>query len=148
MDETVLVVDDSATVRKLACAFVEDAGYRVLEASCHAEAVDKACQCGSVDAVVADIVMPDGSGFELVRKLRRIHPAMRVLYMSAYHEAHLANDFIAKPFSAADLRDALRVLLEGDDDREQTSPLFHLGRPPGLTYTASPPNSRSEHDGQ
>jgi DNA-binding NtrC family response regulator len=109
---TVLIVDDNDIVRKLVCAYVKGGGYRVIEADSPADALEKAAACVRIDAVMVDLVMPDGGGIPLVPALKRIHPSLRTLYMSAHADAGLSGCFIAKPFSSAKLLKALRLLLD------------------------------------
>ena len=110
--ETVLIVEDNDLVQKLVCRYVERAGYRVIRAGSAADALVQARACGWVDVVVADVVLPDGSGIALVQSLKRIYPELRTLYMSGYADARLTGGFIAKPFSSAELIEALRLLLD------------------------------------
>jgi DNA-binding NtrC family response regulator len=135
MRETLLIVDDNDSVRELVCAYVQQAGYRVIEAASSAHALNKARVCESIDIVLADVVLPDGSGFELVRSLERIYPSLRALYMSGYADAHLANSFIAKPFTASALRDALRLLLDRTRSETIVSPRPAVSAA-GKTYQA------------
>ena len=113
--ETVLIVDDNDLVRTLVCAQVQSAGYRVLEAESPAAALELARCCGNVDVVLTDLAMPGGGGVALVAALQNRHPALRALFMSGFTDARVPGSFIAKPFSAAELLDALRRLLEEND---------------------------------
>ncbi|MCX8018190.1 MAG: response regulator, partial [Rhodocyclaceae bacterium] len=74
---TVLIVDDSLTVRKITGRLLERAGYRVMTAKDGEEALERLRQCRPA-AILADIEMPRMDGFELVRRLRA-EPALAEL---------------------------------------------------------------------
>ena len=93
----VVYVDDDATMVILVERILERAGYRVstYERAQQAIAAVRA-QPEGVDLVVTDFNMPDVSGLELARELRRIRPGLPVVISSGYitqelrDEAHLA----------------------------------------------------------
>jgi PAS domain S-box-containing protein len=119
--ETVLLVEDETGVRRLAQRILENAGYRVIEASSPAEARKLFAEHrATIDLVLTDVVMPESSGPELFQSLAAQQPALKVLYMSGYTEDAIVRQagldrglpFVQKPFTAAVLartvRDALR----------------------------------------
>ena len=69
-EKTILVVDDEADIRDMLRIALEMADYRVIEAdnaqSAHALAIDE-----QPDLILLDWMMPDMSGIELVRRLKR-----------------------------------------------------------------------------
>jgi two-component system chemotaxis response regulator CheY len=69
MDRTILVVDDSATVRKFVSVSLSMKGYRVVTASDGMDALEKLPQ-ENVELVVTDLNMPTMDGFELIKTLR------------------------------------------------------------------------------
>ena len=83
--ETVLLVDDEAALRAVACEVLRRKGYRVLEAHDgeHALAVSQG-HPGRIDLLVTDVVMPRMSGAELAVRLVEARPDTRVLFMSGY----------------------------------------------------------------
>jgi two-component system cell cycle sensor histidine kinase/response regulator CckA len=84
-DETVLLVEDEASVRKLLSHVLRKRGYRVLEASRGEQAFEIFEREGSrINLVLTDMVMPGMSGRELAGCIRRIAPATRVVLMSGY----------------------------------------------------------------
>ena len=118
--ETILLVEDEAAVRLLVRNVLTQHGYRVLEASCGAEALS-ICESyqGPVHLVLTDVVMPGLKGPELVDRLRRRIPNSRVLYISGYtdnaieyfrHAEH-NNAFLAKPFSLDEVLKKVREVL-------------------------------------
>jgi PAS domain S-box-containing protein len=107
-DATVLVVEDEESVRTLATRALGELGYDALAAADGRAALDLlAARGGRVDLVVTDLVMPGMNGRQLGDELARLHPDVRVLYMSGYTDDDamlrglVAPDapFVAKPFS-------------------------------------------------
>ncbi len=119
--ETVLVVEDEATVRALVREVLVERGYRVLEASHGAEGLEVARgHQGEIHLVVTDAVMPGMGGREMVQRLARERPEARILYISGYtddavvrHGAHTGEiHFLSKPFPPEVLLRRVRALLD------------------------------------
>jgi len=96
--ETVLLVEDDESLRRLAGAILKKQGYRVIEASSGVEALD-ICRrrSGDIDLVLSDLVMPEMTGQQLTSELRRIYPEMKVVLMSGYAERTMVNQIAADP---------------------------------------------------
>lgn len=119
--EVVLVVEDDETVRKLAVSILKRFGYRVLEAALPGEAL-LLCETRQerVDLVLTDVVMPQMSGKELVERMKRRHPEMKVLYMSGYTDNAIVHhgvleaglNFLQKPFTVEGLSKKVREVLD------------------------------------
>lgn len=114
--QTVLVVDDEASMRSIVCDVLEAAGYRVLEAANGAAALARAATAEApVDLVLTDLAMPGMDGLTLVRHLRAAHPDLRVLIMSGLPEPDQAGvareTFLQKPFTSDALEQAVREAL-------------------------------------
>jgi len=116
----VLVVDDDQRVRHVTAQLLARHGYDVRVAAGGREAVQIVGRGKSdVAAVLLDLNMPDLSGEETLRELRRSHPDLPVLVSSGNGEVdvpgHIVWDartaFIQKPYRAADLYAALARLL-------------------------------------
>lgn len=118
---TILVVEDEDAVRALVQEILADGGYRILEARNGAEGLEIARQHdGPIHLVVTDVLMPELSGPELVRRLRRERPGVPVLFISGYVGNHALRDdtagaaaFLRKPFNTVDLARTVRDMLEG-----------------------------------
>ncbi|MCC7075465.1 MAG: PAS domain S-box protein [Deltaproteobacteria bacterium] len=119
--ETVLLVEDEEVVRRVIERVLKKAGYTVLSAGGGGDALLLCEQHpGRIDLVLTDVVMPHMSGRELVERLARMRPGMKVLYMSGYTDdaivqhgvAQSAVRFVAKPFSAAELSGKVRAVLD------------------------------------
>jgi CheY-like chemotaxis protein len=82
MPLTILVVEDYAPLREVTCAALhERATFRILEAADGLEAVGKAEEL-QPDLVLLDLNLPKMSGFEAAKRIRRLTPHARVLFMS------------------------------------------------------------------
>jgi signal transduction histidine kinase/ActR/RegA family two-component response regulator len=118
--ETILLVEDDASVRRLTSRFLASLGYNVLEASNSGEALMIFERPGTrVDLLLTDIVMPHVSGVETATRLRQIWPGLRVLYMTGFARetsALLSEDadapVIFKPFNRATLARRVRQALD------------------------------------
>jgi signal transduction histidine kinase len=120
--ETILVVEDDETVRKLAERILTHFGYTVLavgdprDAGGVLEAHD-----GHVSLLLTDVVMPGMNGRELYDQLALSHPRLRVLYASGYTDNAIVHrgvldpgiPFISKPFTLAQLARKVREVLDG-----------------------------------
>lgn len=118
--KSVLLVEDHDTVRNVLRAILEEAGYEVLAAARPTEAL-ALCpkRAGALDLVVADFVLPDMDGPELVEQIRNVHPRIPALYISGYLSDDLPEGrfsepgatFMQKPFRAEAFLHAVRELL-------------------------------------
>jgi PAS domain S-box-containing protein len=127
---TILLVEDEEKVRKLTRAMLERHGYRVLEANGGQEAL-QLCRAenGVVDLVLSDLVMPLMSGDRLAVELRRLRPALIVLFMSGFAEHAVVNqallapdvDFISKPFTAVALLNKVNQALNSSSQSSSQS---------------------------
>jgi len=97
--ETILVVEDDATVRQLTRRTLERAGYRVLEASDAVEALRIwEQQQRAIDLLMTDIVMPEGvNGRELAERLHASKPGLRVILTSGYSADMAGQDLSLRP---------------------------------------------------
>ncbi len=119
-DESILLVEDEAPVRRAARSILRRRGYTVIEAANGEEALVLAAQNPHVALVVTDVIMPGMNGRELSIRLKDVLPQARVLYMSGYTadrvlehgitEGELA--FLRKPFNADGLAHKVREVLD------------------------------------
>jgi len=89
--ETILVVEDDVQVRNFACGQLQSLGYKVIEADHPARALEIIRGDVEIDLLFTDVVMPGMSGRELVDEVRKVHPALKVLYTSGYAENALVH---------------------------------------------------------
>lgn len=69
MGKTILIVDDSASIRQLVNFTLRGAGYKVVEAVDGADAIDKLN--GGIDAVITDLNMPNMDGIDFLKQVRK-----------------------------------------------------------------------------
>jgi two-component system response regulator (stage 0 sporulation protein F) len=81
----VLVVDDDAAISTTFENILGGEGYAVITASSGPEAIDR-CRREPMDIVLLDLVMPQMDGLEVLRRLREVAPATRIVILSAYIE--------------------------------------------------------------
>jgi CheY-like chemotaxis protein len=117
----ILLVEDEESVRHLAKRFLDILGYETLEAEDGQSALQLFTKKSvPVDLVIADMIMPDMNGRELVKKIREIRPDMKALYVSGYGAADFADNkelgtneaFTQKPYSLDALQETLSRLLD------------------------------------
>jgi DNA-binding response OmpR family regulator len=119
--ETLLLAEDEAAVRQSTREFLSMNGYVVLEAKNGTEALALARSYkGTIDLMIADVVMPQMGGAKLAAELATDRPTMRVLFVSGYAETtfqrHGTIDvtarFLQKPFSLKALARKIREVLD------------------------------------
>jgi CheY-like chemotaxis protein/two-component sensor histidine kinase len=119
--ETILLVEDEASVRKLARTILQDNGYTVVEAESgdQARAISGQHE-GRIQLMLTDVIMPGTSGRELAQSVATSRPEMRVLYMSGYTDDAIVHHgildaktpFIQKPFTPDSLLRKIRNVLD------------------------------------
>ena len=96
--ESILLAEDSESLRKLAQTNLESAGFRVLSAHSGEEALEIATRQGSTfDLLLTDVVMPGMNGRVLAEQLLPRQPGMKVLYMSGYSDSFIAGHGVLEP---------------------------------------------------
>jgi CheY-like chemotaxis protein len=121
--ETLLVVEDEDSVRRLLSHILHRLGYRVLEAANGEEALNLfEKRADEIRLVLTDMVMPQMHGRELGEMLRRIRPAVKIMYMSGYTDDALFRagalgpgmTFLQKPLRPEVLAARIREALDGN----------------------------------
>ncbi|RMH43000.1 MAG: response regulator [Deltaproteobacteria bacterium] len=120
MQKTVLVIDDSATVRTQLRQVLSGGGYRVLEAEDGARGIEQA-EAHEVDMMIVDVNMPVMDGITMVSRLRQSpkHAATPIFMLTteasrdvvARGKAAGANAWIVKPFKPDLLLKGVRKVL-------------------------------------
>jgi len=121
--ETILLVEDEGSVRKLARTILQNNGYTVFEAASSDEARDISEQHeGRIQLMLTDVIMPGTSGRELAQSVADSRPEMKVLYMSGYTDDAIVHHgvldaetpFIQKPFTPDSLLRKIRDVLDSE----------------------------------
>ncbi|HSM85367.1 MAG TPA: ATP-binding protein, partial [Candidatus Limnocylindrales bacterium] len=117
--ETVLLVEDEPVLRGMIAEYLDKYGYIVHEASNAAEAEYIAATQSNIDLLITDLVMPGGSGRDLMLSIASMRPDTRVLFMSGYFDHAVLEEalrqsgaaFIQKPFQLRDIAVRVREIL-------------------------------------
>jgi len=117
---TVLLVEDSDSVRAVVAKMLEEGGLTVLQASGGEEALAFARRGDAqIDLLLTDIVMPSMSGVELADRMERERPDVRILFMTGFAEEVVVNEgilgkdreCIGKPFTQDQITRRVRKIL-------------------------------------
>src|SRR5262249_32283655 len=110
--ETILVCEDEASIRQLVDTMLSRQGYHVIESDTPDRALEFLRDGGTrIDLLLTDVVLPQMSGFDLVREAQAIRPDIKVVYMSGYSDRRIRDAWepdgtapvLEKPFTAAAL---------------------------------------------
>jgi len=115
----ILVVDDEASIVDMLSIVFGKEGYRVATARSCAEGLSR-LESVLPDLVLTDVKMPDGSGFEILKRTRELAPAVPVVMITAYTTTKAAiealkagaYDYISKPFDVEELKHVVGRALE------------------------------------
>jgi two-component system cell cycle sensor histidine kinase/response regulator CckA len=119
MTETILLVEDDGSLRRLGERLLTKLGYHVLPASDGWAAIAH-CQdhAGEIQLLITDVFMPDVSGPELAKRLLALRSGMKVLYVSGSDEVlrggALTRDvnFLQKPYTQEQISKKIRDILD------------------------------------
>jgi DNA-binding response OmpR family regulator len=120
--EMILLVEDADPLRKLAQAFLESNGFRVLSAASGEAALELAAHhSGIFDLLLTDVVMPGMNGRVLAEQLSLRQPGLKVLFMSGYTDSFIAGhgvlqegtSLLHKPFTEEIFISKVREVLDG-----------------------------------
>lgn len=128
---TVLVVDDEQVIRDLCGHALKE--YRVLQAGSLREALDL-YQTERIDLVLTDVMMPGGSGIDLLKQIKQLDPGAAVVVMTGFGDKEIilnalkedADDFINKPLQLLQLRTAVQKVLGKKALKEELATLKRL----------------------
>jgi CheY-like chemotaxis protein len=118
---TILLVEDDEQVRGFIRSVLRDKGYRVLEAADGRAGLEVAQSRGrEIDLLLADMLLPELSGFDLAETLRRQFPELKVLFITGYVEGEIVQRsitelgafFLDKPFQPSVLVSKVKQALE------------------------------------
>ena len=118
--ETILVVEDDATVRMILSDVLEDLGYNVLLASDARPAIPILQSDRRIDLMVSDVMLPHINGRKLAEIARAARPNLKVLFVTGYVENFTSRgefldpgmDMLTKPFALDELGAKVRAMIE------------------------------------
>ena len=117
--QSILIIDDEEAIRDYLNAFLNQAGYRVLEADNGITAL-QVLMHEQVDIIITDLVMPEKEGIETIKEIKQLYPLCMVIAMSGsvFGSAYLpmarmlgAEAVIQKPFNKQIMLDAIYSIL-------------------------------------
>jgi len=120
VSETVLVVEDDPSMRRMAERILRRAGYEVVTSPGGRDALRKLEAEDHFDLLLTDVVMPEMSGTELAGRAAALFPELRILLMSGYVDRPGVGpveddaELLEKPFRAEDLLERVRWVLESE----------------------------------
>jgi two-component system KDP operon response regulator KdpE len=130
----VLVVEDDTGIRKVLQTLLESQHYRVVEAESAARGILEA-RNHRPDLVIVDLGLPDRDGLFVIREIRRFSPIPILVLSARTMETDKiaaldagADDYVAKPFSAAELLARVRAALRRNTRGGDQLPLLRLGQ--------------------
>jgi two-component system, cell cycle sensor histidine kinase and response regulator CckA len=127
----ILVVDDQATVRRMAHRLLSEWGFRVFEAESGEEAMEVLETARArIQLVIVDVVMPLADGVQVSRRIQESRPDQRILFMSAhpaevlaqYGLSELSVPFLAKPFTRDELLARVSEAMARPSSASQSQP--------------------------
>ena len=122
MNKRILIVDDSFYMRTMLKNMLTDAGYEVVgEAANGAQALEMATST-TPDLITLDVILPDNTGLDVLKKLRQIQPSAKVVMCSAVGQEAIVTEaiengamaYIVKPFSEEKVLEIVGVALKDD----------------------------------
>jgi two-component system, NtrC family, response regulator HydG len=116
---SILVIDDEESIRFTFERFLTFAGYGVITARDCREALDRIDE-GGIDLVFADIILPDGTGIDILREMRLRRTACPVIMITAYPSVETARDslvmgafdYLTKPVRQQEVMQSVKNALE------------------------------------
>ena len=118
---TILVVEDERIMLRLLERFLSRQGYQVLLAADGEQAIDGYCRHKTeIDVVLLDVGLPKVSGVDVLRKMKKENPDVRVVVASGYLNAQMKTEmyragvkaFVDKPYLLPEMLETLRSVTE------------------------------------
>lgn len=131
----ILTIEDDAAIRRGIVDALRFAGYQPSEAGAGPEGLQMATD-GPFDLILLDLVLPRGDGFEILRQVRRLHPTLPVIILTARGDEHDrvrglregADDYVVKPFSVNELLARIEAVLRRSPSRPLDVPRVEMVR--------------------
>ena len=131
MSKTILVVDDTASLRRMVQSYLVQEGFRVLTAADGQEALMVARQ-EQPDLILLDLMMPNMGGYDFIRAYNKDGRAPIIVLTAKLEENDKvlglelgADDYVTKPFSPRELTARVRAVLRRSSQNLQEQDLLH-----------------------
>ena len=131
MDETILVVDDKASLRQMVDEYLTGQGFRVVTATNGQEALSVA-RDEKPDLILLDIMMPEMDGYEFIRVFTRESETPIILLTARLEESDKvvglelgADDYVTKPFGTRELLARIRAVLRRTEKSVASQEVLH-----------------------
>ncbi|RFU70849.1 response regulator [Peribacillus saganii] len=123
MEQKILIVDDQFGIRILLNEVLQKEGYKTFQAANGVQALSVVTD-HSPDLVLLDMKIPGMDGIEILKRMKKLDPDIRVIIMTAYGELDMIQEakdlgamtHFAKPFDIDDIRKAVREYLTVQTD--------------------------------
>lgn len=133
MGETILVVDDKASVRQLVRDYLAEQGFKVVTAANGREALF-AARHENPDAILLDIMMPEMDGYQFLKLYRRERSVPVIIVTAKDEESDAvmglelgADDYVIKPFRMRELAARVRAVLRRAEPPDPNRRPLHVG---------------------
>jgi putative nucleotidyltransferase with HDIG domain len=119
-DERILVVDDEDLIREIICSVLNQAGFKCHPVNSGDEALSVLKSDGSFSVVLSDVIMDGMDGLTLLSQVRKTHPDLPMVMVTAVHDISVAlaairngaYDYLLKPFEREQLLASVRRAVE------------------------------------
>lgn len=122
MKHRVLVVDDSFYMRTMLKNMLTDAGYNVVGEASDGETAIRMAMETNPDLVTLDLILPDNTGLDVLKGIRKDNPNMKVIIVSAVGQEAIVNEaiqsgaraYIVKPFAEEKVLEIVSSVVNGN----------------------------------
>lgn len=134
MKAKILFVEDECDLSLIVCDTLRQQGYDVVAAFDGIDGLAK-YKTGGADLIVADVMMPRLDGFAMAKEIRRISPAVPIIFLTAKSTIDDveegfdigANDYLKKPFELRELLVRVKALLRNKVQAQNENTVFSVG---------------------
>jgi two-component system chemotaxis response regulator CheY len=122
MKHRVLVVDDSFYMRTMLKNMLTDAGYNIVGEASDGETALRMAQETNPDLITLDLILPDNTGLDVLKGIRKDNPNMKVIIVSAVGQEAIVNEaiqsgaraYIVKPFAEDKVLEIVSGVINGN----------------------------------
>ena len=130
----ILIVEDDPIIQEGLRISLGQEGYELTAASCVKDALDLINKQGGFDLCILDVMLPDGTGFDVCREVRE-HGESPIIFLTACSdEIHTvlaleqgADDYIAKPFRMRELLARIKAVMRRTEKKAEVSEIVRVG---------------------